>query len=372
MKPMDLLDLFGDLTEEDVAWMLQYEPPHKRTPILVTKPFLAGVSAAACLFVTAGLSLHIWSSRQRIEPRPPQETVTILQTETRTETTAQTAAASQTTAFQTKLTQRFTETSAQTVVSLSSAAYPTETHITHLAATIESSKSTSFFSVTSVQPKPLQTSESVSPQQSRTVTISETAHAPADHIPNTERVSTGDIPSTSVAVTTAEAPASSAAATRILPTEPPSIDYETLPGFSVTRSDEEALLQVTWLSDISPTPAEAVTYHAESDRFLLEFAGRIAGNTAYWYDIYDTETGKHVRIQLEERRVFSHRVKANGKLTLQFVGGHPGFQYLDEQQCALFWDNGCYQCSICASPDDQAILLPIAESMQPETASADE
>ena len=157
----------------------------------------------------------------------------------------------------------------------------------------------------------------------------------------------------------------------ILPTEPPSIDYETLPGFSVTRPAGAAFLQVTWLSEVPPSPAEAVAYHAESERFVLEFAGRITGNAAYWYDIYDTETGKRVRIQMEERREFSRRVKADGELTLQLVGGHPGFQYLDEQQCALYWDNGCYQCSIIASPDEQEILLAIAESMQPESASAD-
>ena len=371
MKSMELLDLFGDLPEEDVAWMLQYEPPRRHTSFLVSKPFLAGVSAAACLLVTVGLGLRIWSRQQRIEPRPPQETLTVMQTETRTETTAQTAAASQTTASKAVTTQSFTETSAQTAASFQTTGYPTETSRIPCEMTIESSRSASLPAAASVQTEPLQTSVSVSSQQSRTTATPITEATQVVLIPNTEPVSTVDTPSTSAAVTTAEVSETSAIATMILPTGPPSIDYDTLPGFSVTRPAGAAFLEVTWLSEVPPSPAEAVAYRAESERFVLEFAGRIAGNTAYWYDIYDTETGKRVRIQMEERREFSRRVKADGELTLQFVGGHPGFQYLDEQQCALYWDNGCYQCSIIASPDEQEILLPIAESMQPESASAE-
>ena len=57
MKPMDLLEVFGELPEEDFAWMLNYEPPRKRTAFLVSKPFLAGVSTAACLLLIVGLGV---------------------------------------------------------------------------------------------------------------------------------------------------------------------------------------------------------------------------------------------------------------------------------------------------------------------------
>ncbi len=97
MKPMDLLEAFGELPEEDIAWALTNEPSHKRTAFLVSKPFLAGLSAAACLIVTVGLSVGIWSRHQRIDTRPPQETqtTTVMQTETRSETTAQVTTESQ-------------------------------------------------------------------------------------------------------------------------------------------------------------------------------------------------------------------------------------------------------------------------------------
>jgi hypothetical protein len=151
-----------------------------------------------------------------------------------------------------------------------------------------------------------------------------------------------------------------------LPTEPPKVDYEILPGFSVTESADAGYLEVTWLSELPPTPAEVVVYHPASERFVLEFAGRIGSNAAYWYDILDTETGQRVRIQMEPRRIFSRVLDAGGELALQPVGDHPGFLYRNGQKCALFWDNGCYQCSIYASDAEQAILLPVAEAMCPD------
>ena len=65
MKPMDLLEVFGELPEEDFAWMLNYEPPRKRTAFLVSKPFLAGVSTAACLLLIVGLGVGVWSRQQK-------------------------------------------------------------------------------------------------------------------------------------------------------------------------------------------------------------------------------------------------------------------------------------------------------------------
>ena len=97
MKPMDLWDVLGDLPEEDVAWMLNYEPPHRRTAFLVSKPFLTGVSTAACLMLIVGIGVGVWSRQQKIETRPPQETqtTTVMQTETRSETPAQVTTESQ-------------------------------------------------------------------------------------------------------------------------------------------------------------------------------------------------------------------------------------------------------------------------------------
>ena len=105
MKPMDLMDALGELPDDFIAQKLSYEPvPRKRTAFLVSKPFLAGVSTAACLLLILGLGVGVWSRQQKIEPLPPQETqtTTITETETRTETTAQVMTESQTTEKQTE------------------------------------------------------------------------------------------------------------------------------------------------------------------------------------------------------------------------------------------------------------------------------
>ena len=104
MKPMDLLEALGELPEEYIVRELDYEPPRKHTAFLVSKPFLAGASTAACLLLIVGLGVGVWSRQQKIETRPPQETqtTTVTQTETRTETTAQVTTESQTTGKQTE------------------------------------------------------------------------------------------------------------------------------------------------------------------------------------------------------------------------------------------------------------------------------
>ena len=118
MKPDDLMDAFCGLPEDFIARELEYEPPHKRTAFLVSKPFLAGVSTAACLLLIVGVGVGVWSRQQRIEPLPPLETqtTTVMQTETRTETTAQITSESQTTCKQTETSKKAPESTANSAI----------------------------------------------------------------------------------------------------------------------------------------------------------------------------------------------------------------------------------------------------------------
>ena len=114
MKPMDLLEALGELPEEYIVRELDYKPPRKHTAFLVSNPFLAGVSTAACLLLIVGLGVGVWSRQQKIETRPPQETqtTTVTETETRTETTAQVTTESQTTRIQTGTSKKTPESTA--------------------------------------------------------------------------------------------------------------------------------------------------------------------------------------------------------------------------------------------------------------------
>ena len=101
---MDLMNALGDFPEEDIAKVLADEHRPMRTTVLISRTFLAGLSTAACLLLIVGLGVGVWSRQQKIEPLPPQEmqTTTVIQTETRTETTAQVTTGSQTTEKQTE------------------------------------------------------------------------------------------------------------------------------------------------------------------------------------------------------------------------------------------------------------------------------
>lgn len=360
MKPMDMMEALGYFPEEDIIEELAYEVPKKRTKFLVSKPFLTGVSAAACLLVTVGLSIGIWARLQKIESRPPLETMTVTQTETMTETASQTTAAPQTTGQK-------AETTSQTAKATQSTSQQSETSHIKPESTAQSSTQESIPAVNPVTHTQTQPSTKA---EETTVSMPQTNASQSVQTPNTETAQTDrtETPTSTTAISTvAGTTATSVEATEVRPTEnPPKVDYELLPGFSVTESEDGNGISVTWLSPISPSPEEVISFHTESERFVVEFAGMVSGQYEYWYDIYDTETGKRVRIRMEKRSVFSRNLKADGELTLAFVGDHPGFQYLNEQQCVLYWDNGCYQCSIFASPDEQELLLPIAEAMYPD------
>ena len=364
MKPMDLMEALGDLPEEDIAELLAYEAPPKRTAFLISKPFLAGVSIAACLLVTVGLGLGVWARQQRLESRPPQEPPTFTQTQTTTSVPSETIFSTKQTDTANSQTETISDTK-QTDTAYSR----TQTIVSTNQTTPESQTGTAAQTTAITVQTTAETTGSPAeePSQETAVIVPEPEQTLAVILPDPPPVTDPEEPPvTSEAVTTAGMPSTSTATTMTLPTDPTRVDYEILPGFSVTESADAGYLEVTWLSGLPPTPAEVVVYHPASERFVLEFAGKIGSNPAYWYDILDTETGLRVRIQMEPRRIFSHVLNAGGVLTLQPVGDHPGFLYQNGQQYALFWDNGCYQCSIYASDAEQALLLPVAEAMCPD------
>ena len=209
MKPMDLLEALGELPEEYIVRELDYEPPRKHTAFLVSKPFLAGASTAACLLLIVGLGVGVWSRQQKIETRPPQETqtTTVTQTETRTETTAQVTTESQTTGKQTEESTKKPETttifalnSDQSQQPTSAAALLTTAFQTETAAS--AAPQTDATEVGTRQTTPLATSAHTAPPQT-----SMTARIQGRITPVTEqstRNTPTNPPTTTVIVTTTQ------------------------------------------------------------------------------------------------------------------------------------------------------------------------
>ena len=381
MKPMDLMEALGDLPEKNIEKVLTYRPPQKRTAFLVSKPFLAGISTAASLMLIVGLGVGVWSRQQKIETRPPQETQTT--TVTQTETTAQVTTESQTTGKQTEESTKNPETTANPIQT-SDRVQPSESAAALLT--------TVFQTETAASAAPQTDAAEVGTRQTTTLAASTntalpqtsvTARIPEQVVPILPQTSvTADIATephkTDATETTAQTTAAPTQATTAVytqtgaPTEPPPADYDVLPGFAVTESSGGAYIRVEWLSPLAPSPKTLVRYQSESKRFILEFAGKVSSQYEYWYDLYDTETGKYIRIRMWERHEFSREFTGGGVLTPVSVNGNPGFQYLDVQknQCILCWDNDCYLCTIYAPPDEQEILLPAAEAMYPDTAES--
>jgi hypothetical protein len=96
-KVSDPFDADSIFRSSYAKFMGEKIPQKTVCPIYKRKTFRVW-TAAACLLMTVGLSIGVWSKQQRIEIRPPQETKTtaVTPTEKRTETTTQTVTESQT------------------------------------------------------------------------------------------------------------------------------------------------------------------------------------------------------------------------------------------------------------------------------------
>ena len=396
MKPMDLLEVFGELPEEDFAWMLNYEPPRKRTAFLVSKPFLAGVSTAACLLLIVGLGVGVWSRQQKIEPLPPQETqtTTITETETRTETTAQVTTESQTTGKQTEESTKKPETTANPIQtsdrvqpSESAAALLTTTFQTETAAS--AAPQTDAAEVGTRQTTPLAASTHTALPQT-----SVTAKIQGQISPITEQSTTNmpTNPATTTVIITTTLPRTDPTETS-RPTEPQQTDttepahtskpiettatvqpsqapgyeerYDLLPGFRVVIKGEE-LTTIYSIDPVSPSPSEIYAYILDSERFSIQSIEQDSHiQTRYHYDIFDAETHHQITLLQKRRDQFISSFYRKGKLEPQAVGDYSGYWIYDSLGTRLVWDDGKYTFELSGPNEYKDLFLPVAESLQP-------
>ena len=362
MNVNDLMDAWGAVPEEYIAEAMEETEPSKRTAFLVSKPFLAGVSTAACLLLIVGVGVGVWSRQQRIEPLPPQETqtTTVMQTETRTETTAQITSESQTTWKQTETSKKAPESTAISAIVTDRVQPPTSeaAHLTtgSMPQTTVTIPTQTIAAVGSTEPP---TPDTLPPHTALPQT-SLTARIPDHGVPVAECTSeTVTQPPDSPATIHSESQVES---TTNSPYEP---DFSK--DFHVSEPDANNWISVTYQKPLKPSPEEFRHYTLPAEQYTVEFVSE--QETFYkrhrGYDILSADGTKHYSIAQDERDEFQFNCRQDDELRYLTVGSYPAVLVQNATRSILRWDDGQYAFSITGDPEEWEILLEIAQSLTP-------
>ena len=365
MKPIDLMELLDELPEEDIAEELDYQPIPKRRTFLVSKPFLAGASTAACLLAVVGLSVSVWSRQQKIETKPSQETqtTTVTQTETRTEATAQITTEPQTTLKPTETSRKVTESTALSAIVTNRVQLSTAESV-HLTTTSkpETAVSVTIQTDTVVRSSQQYSSTAIIPHTELSQT-SRTARIPAQ---NTYVSQT--FPTTSTPIVTTAPPQSATDSIHSEATEPPhSIVTETSVSTDSTVLWEPPTSTLTSTSSLNmevfkgfyTTPDEQIStnWHIEPisedddpQDYSLQYTidgtefQNISLNFNERYYSFLSENGQNkLFIGQKLRSTFSFTYIPDEYAILREWGDCPGFILeTSDGWCNCIWDDGNY------------------------------
>lgn len=351
MKPMDLLEALGELPEEYIVREFAYEPPRKHTAFLISKPFLAGISTAACLLLIVGSGVGIWSKQQKIEIRPPEESNPVMATETSTETTAQFTTTSQITEKQTETPVKATvPTELPVIVPQTTAAHTIQTTATQ-AVTTQATTVITF-----------QTSliETAAPTNSVTTVTTEPQYQ-ATNLPHMERPAV---------VVTATQP--------VQITEPATVPQtETVPFTETTVTPQTSPVQIAGFrveqypdcqkvicTDDFPEPdGELQAYLVVSDELVL-LAASEPEHAERTYEIECPEAGKVFTVTQKEYSEFVLTVDAGELIDIALNNVH-GFFLLQDETCSLYWFRDGEGFFVSGDTADLKYLMAIFRSFTP-------
>ncbi len=289
MRPMDLMEALGELPEEDVAEELAYAAPPKRTAFLVSKPFLTGVSAAACLFVTVGLGFGIWARQQEIESRPPQETAAVLQTQTTTQTTALST---------TQTTSTAAHSQAETASGTASAALASSTGLTTQTTAVSVQTRTAATAIVSMEPNPEPVITPEPPMDTTAVQPTESTPAVSETAAQSQTVQTER---TTLPTATTEPPS--------MDTDPPGgatapvhgdAPYPGEPAFHTQVSGMQWTITPVCMGN-EPEDFE-LTYQITGERYRIESV------EPGLYQLYDTELERYWLLSLSLMKDYSQNI----------------------------------------------------------------
>ena len=339
MNAMDIMKALGGLPEEDIIEELSYQPQQRRPAFLLPKSFFSGVSAAACLLLIVGLGVGVWSKQQKIEIRPPQESVPVTPTETSTETTAQVTTASYTTAQQTETTVKVTTQTNLPVIVPETTAAQTAFTTTAQAVTVNTTPATV-----------IQTSPATTAVQTILTTAATVPTYPQIH---------DNVPQyiTHPSVTVTETQPIQVTETATTPqTAPVQLD-----GFRVEQYPD---CQKVICTDDFPAPdGELQPYIVISDELVL-LAASEPENAERTYEIECPDASKVFTVTQREYSEFVLTVDEGELINIALNNVH-GFFLLQDETCSLYWfrdGEGFYvQCAV----DDLEYLMEIARSFTP-------
>ena len=339
MNAMDIMKALGGLPEEDIIEELSYQPQHRRPAFLVSRSFLSGVSAAACLFLIAGLGVGIWSKQQKIETRPPQESIPVTPTETSTETTAQVTTASYTTAQQTETTVKVTTQTNLPVMIPETTAAQTAFTTTAQAVTVNTTPATV-----------IQTSPATTAVQTILTTAATVPTYPQIH---------DNVPQyiTHPSVTATETQPVQVTETSAAPqTAPVQID-----GFRVEQYPD---CQKVICTDDFPAPdGKLKPYIVVSDEVVL-LAASEPENAERTYEIECPEAGRVFTVTQKEYSEFVLTVDEGELINIALNNVH-GFFLLQEKTCSLYWFRDGEGFFVSGDTADLKYLMAIFRSFTP-------
>lgn len=381
MKPMDLMDALGELPDDFIAQKLFYEPvPCKRTAFLVSKPFLAGVSTAACLLLIVGLGVGVWSRQRKIETIPPQETqtTTVTQTETKTETTAQVTTVTKASEKQTAPTTKMPETTVtlpEVIASYATAVQTSEMTTAEATSeqivpatavqTIAVTTAAQSVSITTILPTvptyvghygtipPRETTipeNTTSATQLNTTTVMTTSVKASEPIETTtEPLSSYPTIDTSVSTTAL--------------TEP--FELPDLQGFSITRLEESNKLNVEYKSPVTPSPDDFTLYELQLEEYRSVNVNQpiMNGSRVYIYKFETKNRSKSNEVVQSERSSWQFQCFENDELIEMEIQGNPAVLVRNGDSRGLYWDDGYYSFKMLKVNGNEEEMLKIAEHL---------
>ena len=344
------------------------------------------VGLAACLLVTVGMGLGIWSRQQRVESRPVSETTTTATIENTVQPTSEMQSNEsesvriiETTTSNAEMSER--ETSSVT----SSGKAPSFQNAMSTAKNKYSETEPS--TAVNVGTNPVTVSSTTITVGRNSMTVPTTGVTVCRNPVTVPTTVVNTAPETSVFMTTdmniSTEPTTVATETEIIPTEPneinPTEPNSTATDLSEVTTLDDSLLpwfvieqigdytQIRSVQEVEPSPEEWVTYTIDSDTIAMTEVRK--HSSVCEYRIIAADTTEQLTVYQYERTVFIRDWNLSLIPEVVLIGENHGVLWTDAEnsKCGLLWDDGKYTFVIEEAYDRKKMLVPLAQALTPNS-----